>query len=339
MKTKIIAATIENDVIFMTDPKVEFVSLVKHGANRMPFKVLKTDKGGNLMKGIVQAILLAKSLPEETVVEILKDMKSEDKKDFETYTKFVQRDPEDFESESLEVTTEKEGVYYILGALKEGVDKKDDDVEKNLDGASLDDLYMALYAMADMVSGTMRQENSTVAFKRKTILSAIDNFRSFAETLLKNAKDSALAVAVKAEDHPTLVESFVIKKAETDKEKTAREAAEKEAANKNTTDAAAKVAAEVARKAEIDAVVETLTGSYKEGLKSLEDSLVKIIEGLKETLTEKAKEVDTLKEEVETLKATPTGSQTVIDDPVIDPPSPEEKQKQIFNGLLYTRPK
>ncbi len=334
---KIITTIVENDVTFMTKPKVDFVSLVKHGANRMPFKVLKSDKGGKTMKGIVQAILLAKSLPEETVVEILKDMKSEDKKDFETYTKFVQRDPEDFEPESLEVTTEKEGVYYILGVLKEDVDKKDDDVEKDLDGASPDDLYMALYAMADMVSGTMRQENSTPAFKRKTILSAIDNFRSFAETLLKNAKDSVLAVAVKAEDHPTLVESFVVKKAETDEEKVAREAAEKEAADKDTADAAAKEAAEAAKKAEIDTLVETLTGSYKDGLKSLEDNFNKTIEGLKETLTEKAKEVDSLKEEMETLKATPTSSKTVIDDPVIDPLSKEEKEAAIFNGLLYTR--
>jgi hypothetical protein len=333
MKPKIITTTIESDITFMTDPKVEFVSLVKHGANRMPFKVLKSDKGGKPMKGIVQAILLSKDLPKETVSEILMDLKSEDKKEFETHVKYVQRDPEDFEPESLEVTTEKEGVYYVLGVLKEKADKKDDDVEKDLDPASLDDLYMALYAMADMVSGTMRQENSTPAFKRKTILSAIDNFRNFAESLLKNAKDATLAVAVKAEDHPTLVETFVMKAKETDEEKAERESAEKEAAEK------AAAEKKDAQKAEIDQLVETLTESYKEGLKSLEETLNKVITELKETVTNKSEEIDSLKEEVETLKAAPINSQTIIDDDPTDTRSPEEKKAAIFNGLLYNRTK
>ncbi len=332
---KTITTIVENDVTFMTKPKVEFVSLVKHGANRMPFKVLKSEKGGNIMKGIVQAILLSKDLPEKEVSEILKGMESEDKKEFETYVKYIQRDPKDFEPDSLEVTAEKEGVYHILGVLKEDVDPKDEDIEKDLDYTTMDDLYVALYAMADMVSGTMRQENSTPAFKRKTILSAIDNFRNFAETLLKNAKDSVLAMAVKAEDHPTLVETFVVAKKETDEEKTAREAAEtaeKEAADE-------KAAREKATMEEANSLIKSLTKTFEKGMKDMEGNFKEIIKGLQETITEKGKEVDNLKEEVETLKAAPATTKTVIDDPGVDPPSKEQQQEEIFNGLLYVRKK
>jgi len=43
---KIVSEVKEADVTFLTDADVQFVSLVRHGANRSPFKVIKEEKEG-----------------------------------------------------------------------------------------------------------------------------------------------------------------------------------------------------------------------------------------------------------------------------------------------------
>lgn len=334
MKPKIITTIVENDVIFMTNPKVAFVSLVKHGANRMPFKVLKYDKGGNPMKGIVQAILISKELSKEAVLKALANYKDTEIKDFETYIKYIQHDQKDFEPDSLGVTTEKEGVYCILGVLKKDVALPKEGIKKELDYATMDDLYVALYAMADMVSGTMRQENSTASFKRKTILSAIDNFRNFAENLLSNIKEMSV---VKAENHPNLVKTFTeVKKEETDAEREAREATEKKAKDKKKTDEATAISAIAAVQASDNktagAALSVLVDSKFEGV---EKKLVTLVTALQKLVEQGTEKTIALEAEIETLKAAPNGAQTIVTDS--DNPKKLDTKKTVWDGLFYTR--
>jgi len=62
MSVKIVTEQVEKDVTMMTQPEAHFVSLVKHGANRMPFRVIKSQKGGEdlSMSMVVQSILVPK---------------------------------------------------------------------------------------------------------------------------------------------------------------------------------------------------------------------------------------------------------------------------------------
>ncbi len=262
MPPKIITTIIEDVVVFMTNPEVKFVSLVKHAANRMPFKILKHDKGGNTMKGTVQAVFLKKGLPEERLVELRKEFVLDTKADSDDeaqYDVYIQQPKEDFKEESLTVLKPKDedDIYYIVGTLKK--DEKDP-VTKEGTEVTLSDLYSALYAMADTVSGVLRQENGTASFKRKTVLQSIDNFRSFAEAVLKTIKDNQFT---KAEDHPNLVKSFFIKKE--DKKDTKKDP------DKDPTDT---------KKVESDLkkITETL-----ESFKALTDTLKAEIETLKAT--------------------------------------------------------
>lgn len=48
MPLKIVSVPVEKNVTMLEDAEVSFISLVRHGANRMPFRVMKADveKGG-----------------------------------------------------------------------------------------------------------------------------------------------------------------------------------------------------------------------------------------------------------------------------------------------------
>lgn len=232
MAAKVISTIIEDEVIFLKEADVEFVSLVKHGANRTPFKILKSEKdeGGNVMSKVVIAVLIPKSLSEDEVKEQLNEYRDDEVKEFDTYKSYIQVSDEAIDLNTREVVlfNGDKQVFGVVASLKaegkgeegEKTAKKKETggkaegekgkvapkvVEKEaLDYATMDSLYEELYAMADICSGAMRQTNIEPAARRKTILAAIDNFRSFAEMLLKSLKDEEVK-AVKAEDHPKLL--------------------------------------------------------------------------------------------------------------------------------------
>jgi len=179
---------IQDTINFLVDPDIEFVSLVKHGANQAPFKILKSsDKGGNSMSKVVQAVLVPKSLSEDAVKKALEGHRTDEVQEFETYKSYTQVAREDVVLESLEVTPVEgsEGVYVVSAELL--ADKKE--AAKQVDVMALDGLYMELYAMADVVGGAMRQEHGDSRFRKQTILTAIDNFRTYAEMCLNQAKE------------------------------------------------------------------------------------------------------------------------------------------------------
>lgn len=298
MKPKVISTIIEDEVVFMTNPKVEFVSLVKYAATRMPFKILKHAKGGNPMKGTVQAILVKKGLSEKRLEELRKEFtlttksESDDEAQYDVY---IQQPKKDFKEESLTVLKPKDedDVFYIVGTLKK--DEKDPVIKDGIE-ATLSDLYTALYAMADVVSGVLRQENGTASFKRKTVLQSIDNFRSFAEVVLETIKDNQFT---KAEDHPALVKSFYIEK-------------DGKKVPPNTD--------------KPDKDLATFKTGVNEKLTAFEASMKKVSDAVESFKTLS----DTFKEEIETLKAMPAGTKS-------DPPDPKniQKEESIYSGLLF----
>lgn len=211
-KVREITTTVEDEVVFMVDPTVEFVSLVKYGANRAPFKVIKNEKTKEEpnMNKVVQSVLVRNDLSDEDMTKALEGIDRRDEKKFTTFTAYPQVSVHKCNEESLIVQKheEVEGVYFVLGDLAEGTGESGTllvDVKEAVDYATLDNLYSELYAMADVVGGAMRQENADADFRKTTILTTIDNFRAFAEVVLENLSKTKLAKGVDPKNHPDLV--------------------------------------------------------------------------------------------------------------------------------------
>ena len=119
-KVKEITTTIEDEVVFMVDPNVEFVSLVKYGANRAPFKVLKQEKETKEesdMNKVVQSVLVRNDLSDEQIAKALEGIDRRDKKEFSTFTAYPQVPIAKVNEESLIVHKheEVEGIFFVLG--------------------------------------------------------------------------------------------------------------------------------------------------------------------------------------------------------------------------------
>jgi hypothetical protein len=213
---KIIQDEVEKDVTLMKDVDVEFVSLVRHGANRMPFRVVKRDKskGGETMNRVIQSVILPDgvtldSLTEVEGLEYLSELDMSDKQKFEGYQKFVQLKQENFQSESMSLLKAGRG-FLIVGSLndenKEKAEKaltisKDqvsklgelipvapmdamigdpDTAAQAAYAVSFRNLFdNELYSMLDIVHGALNQTSSDPKKRKVMITSAIENFKSF----------------------------------------------------------------------------------------------------------------------------------------------------------------
>lgn len=343
MKPKVISTIIEDEVVFMTDADIEFVSLVKHGANRTPFKILKSDKGGVDMDKVITAVLIPTDVSDEDTVTLLDGYRSDEVKEYDSYKSYVQVEEDAIDLDTVEVVVldKDHGVLGVTADLKDASkEKKDTDgkieptvVEKDaLDYATIDSLYTELYAMADIVGGSMRQSNVEPKARQKTILSAIDNFRSFAEILLKNLKEEDIR-AVKAEDHPDLAHTF----AEEDgiKEPVPTfDAAAFEGLILGKVDQKLK---ELTTSMDLDTRIGEILDSLKKTTESVE-ALTSVTEPI-EALGEKVKEVDiltktvkSLSEDLDKLKTTPKGDKTEKDELETE----ITKKDADFTGTLFS---
>jgi hypothetical protein len=343
MKPKVITTIIEDEVVFMQNPEAEFVSLVKHGANRAPYKILKHDKGGNDMNKVVQAILLRNDLPEEVVAKALEGMDTRSKKEFNSLTSYPQCEPSKIAPDSYALAkTEDEGVYLVLGDLAEGQNENGTitlDTEKEaIDYATMDNLYFELYAMADLVGGVLRQETGDLKFKQETVLTAIDNFRSFAEAVLSSLTEKTLK-AIDPADHPTLVFPLITEDSaeETSEEEEVTEKSETEEVAETET-AEEETPEEDTEKDEVpDKLAETLEGittaisSVGEAVTNLTSQfsdLSKKVEGVEASQKSQKEE---LTKSIEDLRNTTEAAHAEVEE---TPPENTEKENSPFKGLF-----
>lgn len=246
---KVLKRIVEDEVTFLTNVNVEYVSLVNYAANRTPFKILKSDKGGSDMSKVITAVLIPKALSAEDATAQLKGYRDDEVKEFDTYKSYIQVDQDTVDPDSIEVVflDSTKGVLGIVASMKD--EKKDEPApaaadapkeepaaataaEKNddpkpadppapeaktpaepvvepaklekeaLDYATMDSIYTEMWAMADLMSGAMRQAEMTQKDRVKIIMTAVDNFRTFVEMVFSSG---AKMEAVKAENHPTLL--------------------------------------------------------------------------------------------------------------------------------------
>ena len=208
---EIITDTVQKDVSFLTDVSVKFVSLVKHGANRTPFKIVKSDNiGGVLDTMVIQSILIPKeqnfdALVANSNLNWLVDAKKENFEEYEEYGKYVQVPIEKFDQNSLGmVKLHDSGVWAVVGKIDKThkvenaltLGKKElakymqipvapgnaivAEVKYDPMPITFNEVFeKELYSFLDVVRGTLSQSSATHKQRRKGILGAFNAFRDF----------------------------------------------------------------------------------------------------------------------------------------------------------------
>jgi hypothetical protein len=180
----------EADVAFMTGVDVEFVSLVGHAANRQPFKIIKGEvKGENAMpKQAIYSILVSKDVTEEKLQEIMSEhnFSVEEKVEdaLEGYDIYKQIEDDEVDLETKKVAKLDDSAFAIVVDLKE--ESKTDPIEKEMDYESMEKVADSMFAMMDIVLGTMRQPEAEN--RKEMIMSAVGNFTKYVEAALAEMK-------------------------------------------------------------------------------------------------------------------------------------------------------
>ena len=188
----------ENEVTWLMNPDVEFVSLVGRAANQTGFKILKSQEGvSNMPNKAIYKVLVPKKtstkklneFAEEHGFSVDKEMKATS--ELEGFNTFKQMEDEklDFEQEQNVIALDKEnGIYGIVATLQEEDEEAGLDEEKAVDWETADKVFDALMGMTDMVAGALRQPGASDASQRQSVMTAVDNFRKYAEAVLANNK-------------------------------------------------------------------------------------------------------------------------------------------------------
>lgn len=205
---KLLTEEVEQEVTFLESVDPKFVSLVKHGANRMPFRVIKSEKGGEQVDNLViQSLLVPKGVEIGDVVaqegcEFLNDLDTSKKKEFEEFVKYEQLPESDFVDESFKMSKIGES-FAIVGELKDkektegviSISKADSEKLGNIPASPMDatldvvqaavlpsfrDLFeRELNSMLDVVYGSLKQTSVEPAQRSETIIGAVDGFKRF----------------------------------------------------------------------------------------------------------------------------------------------------------------
>ncbi len=206
MVGKVVRQEIEKEIVFLHDADIDFVSLVRHGANKQAFRIIKQEGGvTENMNKIIQAILLSNDMTMEKLSSIselgyLTEAKTDEVVKFDHYKKYIQTDAKKFEKESLSLVRLSESGYAIVGKLKIDVDDKDVlilgtskedtktknvmDVEVPSSGVMMTKTFGELFhreltLFLDIVFGALRQSSTDSKKRKSTVMSAFDAFRNF----------------------------------------------------------------------------------------------------------------------------------------------------------------
>jgi len=204
---KVFGKVIEEEITFLTEPEIEFVSLVKYAANRMPFKIIKQE---DVMSEMLYRVLVPKDMEQDKLKELAEkysfSTENEEKGDFTEYRVFKQKDVEKAEGkETALVALDKENKIYAVV-----VTEKKEDIEK-YDAQSLDDVLRAMYSMEEIIYGALTQPAAKQEERVDMVKKAISNFMEFAISVLENTKAEDVAKEVKKEEKKEEPETDVSK--------------------------------------------------------------------------------------------------------------------------------
>ena len=185
----------EKEVNYLSNVDVQFVSLVKHGAIRQPFRLIKSDEEDVMAKAI-QTVMVAKPETIETLVEKeglgwLSDADPKKKSEFDEYFAYEQQPIEDFEQDKLELVKVGPGVFVLAGpALKQKADGLN--LPESPMGSTIatvqppaveisfgEGFYKELDSFISGVMGHMNQTQADGKARKKAVLALHKNFGDF----------------------------------------------------------------------------------------------------------------------------------------------------------------
>lgn len=207
MGAKVIRHEVERDITFLQDANVDFISLVRHGANKQAFRIVKQEGGvSENMRKVIQSILLLNDMDIEKLSSVdglgyLTEAKTDEMTKFDKYNKYVQTDEKKFEKDSLSLVKLGESGYAIVGKLKEdaddknvlvlGMSKEDSNKTKNVLDVAVpsssvtmtqtfgDLLHKELSLFLDIVFGVLRQSSVDPKKRKAMVMGAFESFRNF----------------------------------------------------------------------------------------------------------------------------------------------------------------
>jgi hypothetical protein len=212
VSVQVLEETVEKNVALLEDAKVEFVSLVKHGASRMPFRVVKEDsdkEGGEKVSFVVQSIILPKQADVAELAKAdglgwLSEAKLDEIQKFEDYQKATQLPEEQFEKDSMTlIKLHKDGAWALIGKLVDGAEvgdvltvgteelKKAEFFESPMDqeiatkpNPAIAFTFRQIFekeldSFLSVVLGVLNQAGQSPAERKKIAMAAFDGFRSF----------------------------------------------------------------------------------------------------------------------------------------------------------------
>lgn len=323
---KIKSIITEANVVFL-QPEVEYVSLVGHAANRQPFKIIKGEvKGEAMPKQAIHSILVSKDVGEEKLQEIVKEhnfsVETKVEDGLDGYVIYKQLADEDVDFESRKMSALADGVYAIVADLKAESDKEGIEKEE-MEYESLEKVADALFAMVDIVLGTMRQPEAEGQSRKEMIMSAVSNFSNYAGAVLATVKaeDVVTGIEIKSqiidELRPVVKDEVVAEVKEFD-----------------STELEAKIKAELEAKFQeiVEAQINALKAEMAETKENLNVSLNEQFANYqkKEDLE---KELTTIKSEIDAIKNTTKSRNSEVDE-VVKKNKPAVVEKKTNNKFV-----
>jgi len=328
----------ETTVTFLKNPEVSFVSLVRHGANNTPFRVIKSNKGEPMNK-IVQAIRVLKDSKADLETLVGKDFRKDTIVEDGNYLIYEQVDKSvcNPDTKAIVVLDPANHVYAVTyellvegGQAANTVAKSSDNplpnsvvLHENLKEVDYWDVFNEMYAMSDLISGSMGQSTRTSEDRKAIVLSAIDNFKAFCEAVFEDVKSvEPFPVGKGIENVLKLIETF-----------------QKQVSVKKQITGGETMFELESKEVLVGIIAETVDSVLTK--KAMDDA--KSVEA-KEKLAKEAKITEDREKEITDLKAlvadltakVETLSGTVVSKTIVDDPDPNKKvaKENVYSGMF-----
>jgi hypothetical protein len=226
----------ERDVIFLSNPPdgpdTRFVSLVRYGANGIPFNVVKNEKIKNeddfMPMKVLQAVVTTSGITDEVVKsafneEVRDAVNLKAPKTFGSFISYEQAPRESFKSESLEVVAlnDDQTIFGIQGELTEqsnglvsklfkkptqkseyiGMSDADAAISQEVLKSRLSSvLWEERSALRDLIDGVFGQEKGDVEQKIAIVELGMANFLESVRTAVETLKCEKLTAPEKPDD-------------------------------------------------------------------------------------------------------------------------------------------
>jgi hypothetical protein len=214
----------ERDVTFLVNPTASFVSLVPRGANQIPFRIVKSQRGAEMNTKVLHKLII----PKDVDVEAVKKSFTEDTRDLlnledgicsNKFRVFEQYPAKKCQQDTFEVVTldEELGVRAIQASPVE--EPSTNLIKKmfvktpvsviTLDNAPaldaevvktqyVEGLHEEIWGLSDAVAAIAEQEMGEGAAKLEAIKTVVANFLAFVEEAI-NVTKSDLVIPARAE--------------------------------------------------------------------------------------------------------------------------------------------